>query len=150
MTFTETQKFAPWVIWLMRGLLVFLLLVFLYSYRSTGYHYSYWLYIFAVLPMLLLEVLRLRTKIDESGIHMSFMPFSKKHYGWDDIKSAKVLDYGFVGGWGIRMWTKYGTVYNTQGREGVWLKLKNDKQVLIGTQRKHDLQRALDKHFSRP
>jgi hypothetical protein len=150
MTFTETQKFAPLALWLMRGALVFLLLVFLYSYRSTGYHYSYWFYIFAVLPMLLLEVLRLKTKIDESGIHMNFVPFSKKHYGWDDIKSAKVLDYGFVGGWGIRMRTKYGTVYNTQGREGVWLKLKNDKQVLIGTQRKHDLQRALDKHFTRP
>jgi len=42
------------------------------------------------------------------------------------------------------MTLKYGTVYNTQGQEGVLLTFKTGKKVVIGTQRKAALQKALD------
>ncbi len=37
---------------------------------------------------------------------------------------------------GIRVWTKYGTVYNAQGKIGLSIKLKSGKQFVIGTQKK--------------
>jgi len=39
------------------------------------------------------------------------------------------------------------TVYNTQGQEGVLLTFKTSKKVVIGTQRKAALQKALDTYF---
>jgi len=98
-------------------------------------------------PIFLIKLLRLKTEFDTQEIRMNFSPLSKKVFKWSDIESAKLIDYGFVGGWGIRMMTKYGTVYNTQGSEGLLLKFKNGKSVVIGTQRSEDLQRFLDKNF---
>ena len=43
---------------------------------------------------------------------MSFIPFVKKRIKWTEIKKAEVVNYGFVGGWGIRLSIEYGTVYN--------------------------------------
>lgn len=53
----------------------------------------------------------------------------------------KVINYGFVGGWGIRLWTKYGTVYNVSGNKGLFIKLKNGKTMVIGTQKSQELEK---------
>ena len=153
MTFTETQKFAPAILWLVRILPALIATILSIAFLGANIPTYQVLIIFAIslAPMLLLiplfELTRLKTKIDKSGIHMSFKPFSQKQYAWDDIESAELIDYGFVGGWGIRKSRKYGTVYNTQGSKGVWLKLKNGKKVVIGTQRTAELKRVLTKTF---
>jgi len=49
---------------------------------------------------------------------------------------------------GVRIGTKYGTVYNTQGSEGLLLKFKDGKSVVIGTQRLDELKRFLEKYIS--
>lgn len=150
MIFTESQKFAPWVLWLMRGLLalVGLLFVFLYVKAPVSGILLAVIFVFAVAPpMLLLEVVRLKTDVGADGIALKFSPFTKKNFAWPDIESAEVIDYGFVGGWGIRMGTKYGTVYNTQGSEGVLLKFKNGNKIIIGTQRKAAFLAAIKKNF---
>jgi len=82
----------------------------------------------------LFGTMQLTTDIDDDGIHMAFVPFVKRHMPWSDIKHIEVLDYGFVGGWGIRPWTRYGTVYNVRGRHGLAIELKNGRKLLIGTQ----------------
>lgn len=55
------------------------------------------------------------------------------------LKKQPFVNYGFVGGWGIRPWTRYGTVYNTRGQEGLAIELKNGKKFLIGTQNQAEL-----------
>ena len=54
-----------------------------------------------------------------------------------------MFDYGFVGGWGVRMWTKYGTVYNTKGSKGLLVELNNGKTFVIGTQKEDELKMFL-------
>lgn len=144
MTFTETQKFATWAIWLMRATLVFVATSFISAFKMTAMpSWSYGVMLVSMLPLLLLEFAKLKTTVNADGIDMKFTPFSKKYFAWDDIETAEVIDYGFVGGWGIRLKTKYGTVYNTQGRKGLWLKLKNGNQVVIGTQKRAEMERAV-------
>lgn len=87
--------------------------------------------------------IKLKTNINADGIEMDYFPFSKKNIKWSDIKEAKVVDYGFVGGWGVRFFTRYGTVYNVAGRHGLAIKLKSGKKFLIGTQRPEELKEKL-------
>ena len=56
-----------------------------------------------------------------------------------------MINYGFVGGWGIRLFTDYGTVYNTRGNKGLALKLQNGKRLVIGTQREDELKSVIQK-----
>lgn len=87
----------------------------------------------------------LETVLDDSGIHIRFFPVLKKTWSWSELSRAEIINYGFVGGWGIRLWTSYGTVYNIRGDEGLAIELKNGKKRLIGTQKKEELKQILDK-----
>ena len=60
---------------------------------------------------------KLTTRIDNYGITVKGL-FINKKVNWDEIEHLEVLDYGFIGGWGVRIGTKYGTVYNTSGSKG--------------------------------
>lgn len=84
--------------------------------------------------------------IDSSGIDMRFSPLSSKKVKWSEIDSAEVVDYGFVGGWGVRLGSKYGTVYNVNGSKGLALKLKNGKKFVIGTQKEDELKSVVNKY----
>ena len=79
---------------------------------------------------------RLKTEIDQNGIRMIFFPFVKKEINWKEIKKAEIVNYGFVGGWGIRLSTKYGTVYNTRGNKGLAIELLNGKNFPSGPKKK--------------
>lgn len=96
-----------------------------------------------ILPLLLFSVTRLRTTIDEKGITVNYFPFLRKQFNWSDISEAEVIDYGFVGGWGIRMFTKHGTVYNVAGSKGLKIKLHNGNKYVIGTQNPEELKTYL-------
>lgn len=76
---------------------------------------------------------------------MSFFPFVRKKVNWNEIKNIEVINYGFVGGWGIRLWTKYGTVYNMKGNKGLAIELNNGKKFLIGTQKETELRKFMEK-----
>lgn len=93
--------------------------------------------------ILLFVLVRLKTEIDKYSIKMRFLPFMKRQVPWKEVKSAKVISYGFVGGWGIRLGTKYGTVYNVKGNEGLAIELSNGKKFLIGTQKTAELETLL-------
>ncbi|MGI9525729.1 MAG: hypothetical protein ACR2MS_01320 [Weeksellaceae bacterium] len=68
----------------------------------------------------------------------------KKRVDWKEIKKVEIVYYGFVGGRGIRPWTKYGTVYNTKGNNGLAIELKNGDKLLIGTQKELELKSIVD------
>lgn len=98
----------------------------------------------------LLLSMRLHTRIDENGIAMRYAPFLSRKWSWSELRSAEVLDYGFVGGWGIRFWTSYGTVYNVRGSKGLAIKLRNGRKLLIGTQKPAEMKQAVELHMPLP
>ena len=87
---------------------------------------------------------KLKTRIDETGIHFQFFPFhfSIRTIAWSELKSVKTRKYDAIsefGGWGLKggfIWKKSkGVAYNTSGDLGIQLEYKNGKKVLIGTQK---------------
>ena len=150
--FKEEQKFGQWWLWLILGALLLLPVYGLYkqvileeSFGTKPTSNLALLFMFVVILLLfgLIWWMRLRTEIDQKGIRVTFSPLDRQNILWIDVQSAKVIDYGFVGGWGIRLWTKYGTVYNTQGKIGLAIILKNGKKFLIGTQKELELKNVI-------
>lgn len=141
--FKETQRYNQWWLWV---LFILISIVNGYSFYEKGfklefYSFSYLaVFVFAVM---LFYVLKLKTDISKEGIKLNFIPFTKKNVEWKDVESVEVLNYGFVGGWGIRFWRKYGTVYNISGNIGLAIKLINGKKFLIGTQKRVELEKFI-------
>ena len=100
------------------------------------------LFIFGLIIMF--WFMRLKTEIDQNEVRMSFLPFVKKRVNWKEIKNIEIVNYGFIGGWGIRLWTKYGTVYNTKGNKGLAIELLSGKKFLIGTQKETELNKIVE------
>jgi len=96
----------------------------------------------------LIYSMRLKTRIDEKGIHYQFWPFhwSLKQISWEEIQTAEFRKYdplGEYGGWGIKGFRKHGRAYNVSGDKGIQLVLKNGKKVLFGTQLEHEAKQVL-------
>ncbi len=88
---------------------------------------------------------KLKTRIDEIGIHYQFFPFQLKFktIKWTEITHAYVRTYdpiGEFGGWGLKGgWSsKKGKAINVSGDIGMQLELTNGKKLLIGTNKKED------------
>lgn len=154
MKFKEEQKFTQWWIWIL------LIVVTIYGVYNKLMHGEFdtdpasntgpilsLIVIFGILA--LFGMIYLKTEIDEEEIRMNFFPFVKKRVSWKEIKSAKVVNYGFVGGWGVRLWTIYGTVYNIKGNKGLAVELTNGKKFLIGTQKADELNKMVAKVSAR-
>ena len=151
--FQETQKFTQWWLWV---LLISIFCIVCYgavhqTLLNESSNESLTKNIFLILPLaiftlifLLFLLLRLDTRIDAEGIHVHYKPLVKRNVSWSEIKSLEVLNYGFVGGWGIRLWTSYGTVYNVKGNKGLAIELNSGKKFLIGTQKPEELQKFLE------
>ncbi len=146
--YVEEQRFRQLWLWGIIIGLPMLLTIFLLSENFGDHPLPKGELIFVLFSawgsVLLFWMLSLRTKIDKDDIVIQFFPFRKKRIKWDEIATAEVLNYGFVGGFGIRMWTKYGTVYNVDGQMGLALELKNGKKICIGTQRAEELKKFVD------
>ena len=149
-SFKEEQKINQW--WL-RLILLITLGVVLYSiYRfyqsddqSTNDQLIFWPgVLIGLAAVALVWFWELTTTIDNYGLQVK-CPFVNKKVAWDEIEKLEVLDYGFVGGWGIRKWTKHGTVYNTSGSKGIAVVLKNKKKFLVGTQKEDELKKIVEK-----
>ncbi|MDG1477280.1 MAG: hypothetical protein P8Q14_09045 [Vicingaceae bacterium] len=138
--FTEIQKFTQWWLWLI--ILIHSSFV-VWQLISAGSSSLVSILFGDILIAVLFFTLKLKTEVNEEGVKMAFFPFIKKEINWEEIKSLRVLDYGFVGGWGIRFWTKYGTVYNVNGRKGLAIELKSGKKLAIGTQKEEELESVL-------
>lgn len=150
--YSETQKFTQWWLWLFLGGVGFFTLYILYKQLILGVPVgnnpmsNLGLGIFSIFVVCfigLFFVMGLNTEIDNEAIHIRFVPFTSKHILWQDVQSVEVITYDFVGGWGIRLGTKYGTVYNIRGYKGLALQLKSGKKIMIGTQNEEELIRVL-------
>jgi hypothetical protein len=95
---------------------------------------------------------KLKTRIDEIGIHYQFSPFhlKMKTIQWKEIKKTHVRNYdpiGEYGGWGLKggfFWNKEkGKCVNISGDIGIQIEFKNAKKLLIGTQKKEEAMQVL-------
>ncbi|MFT6719215.1 MAG: hypothetical protein ACJAY8_001615 [Sphingobacteriales bacterium] len=150
--FIETQKFTQWWLWAILLLVVLIPAYGIYKQEVLGETFgtkptnslNLGIMLFAfVLLLLLFWRFQLKTRVNMQFLEVEFRPFVKKRWSWDEIKSAEVINYGFVGGWGIRIWTRFGTVYNIKGNKGLFLTTKKGKKYCIGTQKEADLQQIV-------
>ena len=151
--FQEEQKFTQWWLWLILIGVGMIPMFGIYKQLIIGEKFGdkpmsdNGLIIFSIFTLGLLALfwfMSLKTKIDKNEIQMNFFPFVKKRIKWKDIKSAKIVKYGFVG-YGIRLGSEYGTVYNTKGQKGLAIELKTGKKFVIGTQKANELTKIVEK-----
>jgi hypothetical protein len=144
--YTEKQSFWTW--WLI------LLFVLVWMKKLQSIYVSNWKidnssYVelgILLCVFLFLAFVRLHTKIDEKGISIKFFPFvRKKTWLWEDIDDLYIKEYSITdyGGWGYRV-GKNGTAYNTKGKYGLQLLLKNGARLMIGTQNHEELQHIIE------
>lgn len=154
-TFKEKQKFSSWALGFITALLIPIGLLFLYGiYQQIFLGEAFGdkpapdialiLLSFLVFGLLLFFLaFNLQTEIDKIGIRVRMSPFIKRELTWAQITKAEIVDYGFIGGWGIRFTRKYGTAYNAKGKIGIAIQLKSGKRLLIGTQRSAEVEKIL-------
>lgn len=150
--FSEIQRFRQWWLWLIVIVTCIVPIIGIYKQIINDVPFgnnpmsNNTLILSAVISsfiIVLFLLIRLETNITKEIIAFRFFPFVKRNYSFNEIETCKVIDYGFVGGWGIRYTMKYGTVYNTKGTKGLFIKLKDGKTTVIGTQKPEELQKIL-------
>ena len=155
--FQEQQKFNQWWLWLLLATVALVpFYAFLQIFTTSDdigeklLNNKSILIPFAVFMVVIgfFLITKLKTEIDQEELRLKFFPFTKKTVKWSEVKSANVIQYGFVGGWGIRLYTQYGTVYNTRGNKGLAIELKNGDKFLLGTQKQIELTKIIEKLLS--
>lgn len=155
--FKEEQRFTQlWLIVLLSVSVIVPITIIVKEYLEENSKMTtneFVLTLLAILvSVLFIFFFKLTTRIDEKGIHYQFFPFhfSFKTILWSEIKSAKVRTYdpiGEFGGWGLKggaFWNSgKGKAINVSGDIGIQLELKNDKKLLIGTQKETEAKRVL-------
>ena len=153
--FKERQRFRQWWFWIFIIPIGALPIFGIYKQIIKGEPWgdnpmpdvgliAFSVFIYAII--FFLYNLKLSTAINHYGVSIKFYPFVRKRIKWNQIKSANTINYNFLGGWGIRLFTKYGTAYNVKGNKGLHIRLKNDKQLLIGSQRIEKLDEVIQKY----
>ncbi|WP_298486843.1 hypothetical protein [uncultured Maribacter sp.] len=154
--FHEIQKLRQWWIWLIILAAFIFNLYFIIKPLLSSDHassvnmsfslimpYTTWLFILLTLAVVvLLFFMKMTTVITEDKIAIKHMYVVKKDFLWEDIASAEIITYGFVG-YGKRYSIKHGIVYNMRGNKGLAIKLKNGKKYLIGTQKEENLREVV-------
>ena len=142
--FEENQKFTQWWLWVI--LLSFPII-------SVGPFDENDINIYHVLIGLALPIIfylfELRIKIKEDGLYYQFSPFHLRFHEikMDEMESFKAMNYSPLkeyGGWGIKYGFK-GKAYNVSGNKGVKVFLKNDTNIMFGSQKHKELENNLKK-----
>lgn len=157
--FKETQKFNQPLLWVI--LLSTYVPVHIWGTKDIINEYSkgnnWWTsetLIAALIGLALLNLLvvlflllRLETQIDRHGVQFQYPPVinSWRKIPYQEIQSIEVVRYSpwAYGGWGIR-YSWHGWAYNVRGNKGIKIKKKNGKQLLIGTQKSLEAQKAIN------
>ncbi|WP_340113902.1 hypothetical protein [Maribellus mangrovi] len=100
--------------------------------------------------MVIFMISRLKTKITTKAVWVSFWPIMRK---WKKISAEEIGSYEIrtfrpkreYGGHGIKRRRRAGSAYTIAGNLGLQLHLKDDKKILIGTQKKQAIEYAMRK-----
>ena len=154
-SFSEVQRFKQWWLWLIIAatLIVPVAITFYNGQKQPSGHLLNDILIGAIGPVfiiLLFLIIRLKTRIDASGIYYRFIPvhFQVLVIDWESVEKAYVRQYSPLldyGGWGIRIGLGgKGKAYNIAGNMGLQIELKTGKKILIGTQRPEEITQLLN------
>ena len=151
--FKETQKMTQWWLWaILLGTMGVVLWRIIDDAVSRQLSFAEFLHSPGVwapilLPIVILGffyVASLKTDVDSTGIRIRYFPMWQTNIPWEQMESAEIMKYGFVG-YGIRFSIRHGTVYNAKGNRGLQIVKKNGSKILIGTQRPEEFKAAVDK-----
>ncbi len=150
--FQEVQKFPGW----MRGVILAtyvltmgILVAVFWNDESLGP--SDWTIIgistvVTSFAALLIEMMRLRTVVDEGGVEVRLRPFVTWRVGFDEIAEATPRTYKPIaeyGGWGWRHGFRRGWAYTVSGDRGVQFVTTGGRRVLVGSRRSEELAEAV-------
>ena len=140
--FEENQKFTQWWLWVILLSFPIISVGPFDENEINGYH----VLIGLAIP-LLFYLIELRIKVNEDGLHYQFFPFHIKSHTikLEDIEKFKATEYSPLkeyGGWGIKYGFK-GKAYNVSGNKGVKILLKNGSNIMFGSQKYKELEKAL-------
>ena len=153
--YKEEQRFRRWEVFtLLALLLIGASYHFVELYTSGAYEPGVLTLQYALIAIILTGALfylwsiRLILKIDKNGIQYQFFPlhYRKHQVKWDEIDSFEFIDTpasAELSGWAVRLGT-WERMFSVSGRTGMSIKLKNGKQLFIGTQHPDELKSALD------
>lgn len=149
--YSESQSFITW--WLC---LFFMLIVGLNIYvatRSDGSKLSDFSIGIGIglLLTVVFFLMRLRTRIDDKGVHVRFFPFlwKEKTWRWEDIGDVYLKKYSpwEYGGWGYRFGKGGTTAFTTKGYYGIhFVVKKNGSAILVGTQKPEEVESILKEY----
>ena len=140
--FEEYQRLTQWWIWMLLAIFPILSIVLFFLEEASIYYVLGCL----IFP-LFFYTFELRVKINKEGLHYQFFPFHLKSYmiKIEEIEKIEALQYRPLveyGGWGIRYGLK-GKAYNISGNLGVKIQLKNGRNILFGSKKYKELEKAL-------
>lgn len=99
----------------------------------------------------LFRKMKLLVEVRSDGVWFKFPPLL---YKWKSIKTEEIEKFEVrkykpiaeYGGWGIKTrWKSRSVAYNVSGNIGLQIYLKNGRKILLGTQKKHAIEFAMDK-----
>ena len=154
--FVEEQRFNQWWLYVILAI-PFLTLVIPYIVNVDRYVNSdqeslisvFISLIILSIVVILILLIRLKTKIDENGIYYQFYPinFNEKFIPWSDISKCYIRKYRPLteyGGWGYKTSPfGRGRVLNIKGNMGIQLEFNNGKKLLLGTQKQNEVEKVL-------
>jgi hypothetical protein len=101
----------------------------------------------SALVVIVLLVARLRVRVDNQALDISFRPFVHRRIRLSEIVQFEPRTYRPLidaGGWGVHYsFTGKGWAYNVRGDRGVQIKLKSGAWLLIGSQKPDELAKAI-------
>jgi hypothetical protein len=154
--FQEQQRISMWWVWLavlvpaaiMANIFVEQIVFGQPHGEHPGPDWLLWvltLFLCLCVPALL-WILRLTVTVDDAGIHIRYYPFVRRTIPFTDIRAFHARRYRPIrefGGWGIRSGLGKKSAYNAKGNLGVELYLRNQRSIMIGSQRHEELAAAI-------
>ena len=104
------------------------------------------------LVVIIFIYIKLKTKIDEKGIHYQYVPFhrNEKLIAWNEISKVIIKKYNPLayGGWGIKfnLLNSHEKHFTVSGNMGIFIFLKNGKTILLGTKKPNEIQLVLNNY----
>lgn len=157
--FLEIQKFRQWWLWFLlagiKGIMGFFIVtqvMFGEPFGSSLVDNAALLigFLFVLILSLLFFMMKLETRISETGIAVRFYPIQLKfrNYHWEELDQVYLRTYSPLaeyGGWGIRYsFTGKGKALNVSGKTGIQLVFKDGSRLLIGTSKAFEVEQLLE------
>ncbi len=100
-----------------------------------------WLLIGVGLP-LFFGLLRMEVELTDRELTIVYRPLARRRVLLAEILQVEVRHYNALkeyGGWGVKGWSRDKMAYNVSGDQGVELRLKDGRSLLVGSRRPDEL-----------